>query len=64
VTGEIFATSEQACAIELKSGAAIDFENVQVRGQVRGIEGETGQWQYPYSLHLGKLLPIGPISCA
>ncbi len=33
VTGEIFATPEQACAIDLKSGAAIDFENVQIRGR-------------------------------
>ena len=55
VTGDIFATLEEECAICINESAMIHFENVQVRGQVMGLEGESGPWQYPHSLHLGKL---------
>jgi hypothetical protein len=55
VTGETFASPTEECAIEIANTATIHFDNVQVRGQVTGLAGETGEWQYPYSLHLGQL---------
>lgn len=55
VTGETFASPTEECAIEIANNASIHFDNVQVRGQVTGLAGETGEWQYPYSLHLGQL---------
>jgi hypothetical protein len=55
VTGESFIKSEDECAIYIKNPTSVFFENVQVRGQIIGIQGETGAWQYPHSLHLGKL---------
>ncbi len=55
VTGDVFAKSEEECALYLQNSANVQFENVQVRGQITGIERETGQWQYPHSLHIGEL---------
>lgn len=55
VTGESFNHAEEECAIQVSSTTLVHCENVQVRGQVIGIEGETGVWHYPYSLHLGQL---------
>ncbi len=55
VTGETFANGSEECALCVDSSASVHFENVQVRGQVLGIQGESGEWQYPLSLHLGKL---------
>lgn len=55
VTGETFANGSEECALCVDSAASVHFENVQVRGQVIGIQGESGEWQYPHSLHLGNL---------
>ncbi|MDJ1182953.1 hypothetical protein [Roseofilum casamattae] len=33
----------------------IQLDNVEVRGEVMGVLGEEGKWNYPQSLHLGKL---------
>lgn len=56
VTGDAFANSEEECAICISDSSAVtNFDNVRVRGQVIGIKSETGQWQYPHSLHLGWL---------
>jgi hypothetical protein len=57
VTGESLSHAEEECAIRVRPATVIHCENVQVRGQVMGIEGETGVWHYPYSLHLGQLTP-------
>lgn len=57
VTGESFSHAEEECAIRVGPATVVHCENVQVRGQVMGIEGETGVWHYPYSLHLGQLAP-------
>ena len=55
VTGESFNHVEEECAIRVGATTVVHCENVQVRGQVMGIEGEIGVWHYPYSLHLGQL---------
>jgi hypothetical protein len=55
VTGEAFSQVEEECAIQVGATTVVQCDNVQVRGQVMGIEGETGAWHYPYSLNLGKL---------
>jgi hypothetical protein len=56
VTGDTFRNSEEECAICISDSSAVtNFDNVLIRGQVIGIKTETGQWQYPHSLHLGWL---------
>jgi hypothetical protein len=57
VTADTFASSEEECALCVNPNTFIHFENVQVRGQVIGIDGESGQWCYPHSLYLGYLTP-------
>jgi hypothetical protein len=58
VTGESCDSAEEECAIRVSPKTVVHCENVQVRGQVMGIEGETGVWHYPYSLHLGQLAQL------
>jgi len=45
-----------ACAIHLLAGQ-IELRNVTVRGNIQGVQGESGVWRYPHQLYLGKLEP-------
>ncbi|GFK95296.1 General stress protein 16U [Fundidesulfovibrio magnetotacticus] len=49
------ARGDEACAVVMLPGARADFENVEVRGNVRGVPGEEGEWNLPASLPLGIL---------
>lgn len=60
VTGEQFTREIQACALCIQRPQQIQFYNVQVRGQMSGLPGETGRWHYPYSLRLGQLAAEQP----
>jgi len=55
VTGETFNTLEEECAVCVEENVNLQCENVNIRGQVVGLEGENGSWHYPHSLHLGQL---------
>lgn len=55
VTGEPRGDSQQQCAIFVKSGQNLQLNDVEVRGLVMGLPEEEGGWNYPKSLHLGKL---------
>ncbi|NET82961.1 MAG: hypothetical protein F6J94_13805 [Moorea sp. SIO1F2] len=55
VTGEARGDSQQQCAILVKSGQNLQLNDVEVRGLVMGLPEEEGGWNYPKSLHLGKL---------
>ena len=56
VTGAVQAdVRECCCAIWVKSGKNVRFRNVEVRGNVMGIPGEEGIWDYPSYLNLGNL---------
>ncbi len=58
VTGCEDGTSFQdKCAILVKSGQGLQFDNIEVRGRVMGLPEEEGEWEYPSSIHLGKLAP-------
>lgn len=46
------------CALWVKPGSNIQFENVEVRGSVIGLWQEEGEWRYPNALLLGPL-PFG-----
>lgn len=46
---------DEACAILVVPGKKVSFENVEVRGTVRGLPGEEGTWNYPKSFQLGLL---------
>ena len=45
----------QRYAILIGGKHNIQLDNVEVRGEVMGVLGEEGVWNYPHSLHLGKL---------
>lgn len=47
--------ADEACSVLVLPGRRVTFENVEVRGTVRGIPGEEGEWRYPSSLQLGLL---------
>jgi hypothetical protein len=47
--------ADEACAIQVNPGADLHLENVDVRGGIRGLEEEEGEWRYPKSIHLGAL---------
>lgn len=55
VTGEESNSREEQCAIVVKNGKKIEFNNVEVRGLVMGLPEEEGEWKYPKALNLGKL---------
>ncbi|AOY80637.2 hypothetical protein BJP36_12595 [Moorena producens JHB] len=55
VTGEPRGEPQQQCAILVKSGQNLQLNDVEVRGLVMGLPEEEGGWNYPKSLHLGKL---------
>lgn len=55
VTGEESKSREEQCAIFVKNGKKIQFNNVEVRGLVMGLPEEEGEWKYPETLNLGKL---------
>ncbi|MEM9541420.1 MAG: hypothetical protein AAGA60_18220 [Cyanobacteria bacterium P01_E01_bin.42] len=42
-------------AIRVASGKNVIFENVEVKGMVTGIPTESGVWDYPESVNLGRL---------
>lgn len=50
--------SKDGCALWVKPGSNIQFENVEVRGSVIGLWQEEGEWRYPNALLLGPL-PFG-----
>jgi hypothetical protein len=47
--------SDANCALRVKDDHQIILDNVQVRGTVKGLPLEEGDWQYPFSLSLGQL---------
>lgn len=49
---------KDGCALWVKPGSNIQFENVEVRGSVIGLWQEEGEWRYPNALMLGPL-PFG-----
>jgi hypothetical protein len=61
------------CVILVESGQNLQFNNVEIRGNIMGIPEEEGQWFYPETLNLGQLTAkqehqlilrlIVPISC-
>ncbi|MFZ1025213.1 MAG: hypothetical protein WAN66_03225 [Limnoraphis robusta] len=55
VTGENNITLEEQCAVQVKSGENLKFEDIKVRGTVMGLPQEEGEWKYPETLHLGQL---------
>lgn len=55
VTGEQRSNARDRCAILVKSGINLQFDNIQVRGSVMGLPQEEGEWQYPECLNLGQL---------
>ena len=56
VTGnEKTENSKERYAILIGGQHNIQLDNVEVRGEVMGVLGEEGAWNYPQSLHLGKL---------
>lgn len=56
VTGDqLKLNSEEECAIVVEPGINITLENVEVRGQVRGLSSEEGLWLYPHFISLGHL---------
>ncbi|MEB3885015.1 hypothetical protein [Lyngbya sp. CCY1209] len=55
VTGEQRSNSRDQCAILVKSGINLQFDNIQVRGSVMGLPQEEGEWQYPECLNVGQL---------
>lgn len=55
VTGEQQNNSQDQCAIFVKSGIDVKFDDIQVRGSVMGLPQEEGEWQYPECLNLGQL---------
>ncbi|MEG4271984.1 MULTISPECIES: CHAT domain-containing protein [unclassified Microcoleus] len=56
VTGEEDSSNpEENCAILVKSGQNLQFDNVEVRGTVMGLLAEEGEWKYPNPLYLGQL---------
>ncbi len=56
VTGENHNHPQDNCAIFVQSGYKLQFDNIEVRGTIMGIPTEEGDWKYPQSLHLGKLV--------
>lgn len=60
VTGDALSTFEQECALCVEDQVKLHCENVQIRGHVRGMDKESGTWQYPHSLHLGQLVQYTP----
>ncbi len=73
VTGDKNSNEEENCAILVKSGQSLQFNDVEVRGTVMGLPGEEGEWKYPNFLDLGQLAPrkehdfilriIVPVTC-
>lgn len=56
VTGEEGSSNpEENCAILVKSGENLQFDDVEVRGTVMGLPAEEGEWKYPNPLHIGQL---------
>lgn len=63
----------ESCAILVESGKNLQFNEVEIRGNIMGIPEEEGQWFYPETLNLGQLTAkqehqlilrlIVPISC-
>jgi len=55
VTGDQKNNPQDQCAIFVKSGIDVKFDDIQVRGSVMGLPQEEGEWQYPECLNLGQL---------
>ncbi|MGL5059183.1 MAG: hypothetical protein ACRC62_04300, partial [Microcoleus sp.] len=56
VTGEEGSSNpEENCAILVRSGQNLQFDDIEVRGTVMGLPAEEGEWKYPNPLHLGQL---------
>jgi hypothetical protein len=48
-------TAQDHCALKVNPGCGVTLQNVEVRGSVIGLWQEEGDWQYPYSLHIGSI---------
>ncbi|HLN26500.1 MAG TPA: right-handed parallel beta-helix repeat-containing protein [Gemmataceae bacterium] len=46
---------EANCALAVAPGLGITFNQVSVRGNVRGLDSEEGDWSYPRSINFGQL---------
>ncbi|HJT77426.1 MAG TPA: serine/threonine-protein kinase, partial [Gemmataceae bacterium] len=49
------ADGEAGCALQVAPGLPITLDHVAVRGSVRGLDAEEGDWDYPRSVKLGAL---------
>lgn len=46
---------DSGCALIVHGGQNVLLENVEVRGSVRGLPAEEGQWRYPFSVKLDEI---------
>jgi flagellar biosynthesis GTPase FlhF len=55
------AHESERCALVVKPGCTVRLENIEMCGDVIGVPGEEGRWEYPPAIDLGELKPAALI---